>query len=75
MERTKGKDDKAAAAGASKTSSVPPTPNNEEARKRIIGGIVSPPGPKRATRASTGAPIALTAKGTLYKAHKDTGES
>lgn len=30
--------------------------------------------PKRATRASTGAPIALTAKGSLYKANKDTGE-
>lgn len=29
---------------------------------------------KRATRASTGAPIALTAKGSLYKANKDTGE-
>ncbi|CAN0149864.1 unnamed protein product, partial [Ectocarpus sp. 8 AP-2014] len=31
--------------------------------------------PKRATRASTGAPIALTAKGSLYKANKDTGAS
>ncbi|CAM9578847.1 unnamed protein product, partial [Scytosiphon promiscuus] len=30
---------------------------------------------KRATRASTGAPIALTAKGSLYKANKDTGAS
>lgn len=31
-------------------------------------------GSKRATRASTGAPIALTAKGTLYQVHKDIGK-
>lgn len=36
--------------------------------------IIAISGPKRATRASTGAPIVLTAKGTLYKAKKDTGE-
>lgn len=41
--------------------------------KRIIR-TPAPPAPKRATRASTGAPIALTAKGSLYKANKDTGE-
>lgn len=35
----------------------------------------APSGPKPATRASTGAPITLTAKGSLYRAHKDTGES
>lgn len=46
--------------------------NQVDATNKRIGGVTS--GPKRATRASTGAPIALTAKGSLYKAHKDTGE-
>lgn len=31
-------------------------------------------GQKRATRASTGTPIVLTTKGSLYRAHKDTGD-
>lgn len=46
--------------------------NHADGTNKRIGGGTS--GPKRATRASTGAHIALTAKGSLYKAHKDTGE-
>lgn len=46
--------------------------NHVDGTNKRIGGGTS--GPKRATRASTGAHITLTAKGSLYKAHKDTGE-
>ncbi|CAN0120180.1 unnamed protein product, partial [Ascophyllum nodosum] len=53
-------------------SSGPGSNDADAVNKRIIG---VPSGPKRATRASTGAPIALTAKGSLYKANKDTGTS
>ncbi|CAN0153260.1 unnamed protein product, partial [Laminaria digitata] len=66
----------AAAAAAAPAAAAPPIPSaaphdTGAPNKRIIGMAV-PPTPKRATRASTGAPIALTAKGSLYKARKDT---
>lgn len=57
--------DAPAAAAAASVHEPPP--------KRIIRTPAAA-APKRATRASTGAPIALTAKGSLYKAKKDTGE-
>lgn len=61
----------AAVPAAAQASVQVPAASDADPGKRIIA---APPGPKRATRASTGAPIALTAKGSLYKANKDTGE-
>lgn len=65
----------AAAAAPLEARPLPTAANDGDAAGKRIIGISAPPGPKRATRASTGAPIALTAKGSLYKANKDTGES
>ena len=70
----------AGAAAAPAAAAAPPipsatTPHDGGAPNKRIIGMTVPPTPKRATRASTGAPIALTAKGSLYKARKDTGDS
>ena len=68
----------AAAAAAAAPAAAPPIPNaapHESAPNKRIIGMAVPPTAKRATRASTGAPIVLTAKGSLYKARKDTGDS
>lgn len=62
-------------------SVIPSAEENSDAaaaassNKRIKTNTGAAPGSKRATRASTGAPIILTAKGSLYRAHKDAGEA
>ena len=62
-----------APAGQGQGAAAPPAVHEPAPPKRTAR---TPPqsAPKRATRASTGAPIALTAKGSLYKAKKDIGE-
>lgn len=65
--------DGGAGAGADAATAAATAATLHEPKHRIIRTPQSP-APKRATRASTGAPIALTAKGSLYKANKDTGE-
>lgn len=78
-------------APAPPTAHLPPADDNaapslEKAKRMKVGNpapalapaaapAAAAGGAKRATRASTGAPIALTTKGSLYRAHKDTGES
>lgn len=68
-----GEEDGAPPAGRGAAAAPPPVHEPAAPPKRAAR---TPPqsAPKRATRASTGAPIALTAKGSLYKANKDTGE-
>lgn len=68
-------------AGKRDTPASPLQPENDNGKRMRAGSggagavpLSSGKGEKRATRASTGAPIALTAKGSLYRAHKDTGE-